>query len=196
MKYIVLVAIFMFKMGLTCYSQDSKHRAGFGAGAKVSRLILDDPELLSSYNTGLNLAAFSYDYKIKPKIRLGFQLDLMFNKFLLSKNSITETIKYTTLSVPFKISYFPIRDLPLGISSSIGASYLIKKQNIELIAPTDLSNFFGSYEGEIFFEKNFKNIILKPFFNYGHSITNLVSKESNQRSNINYSAFSFGVLIF
>ncbi len=186
----------MFRMCLNSYSQDLKHRIGFGAGAKASRLIIEDPELLSTHNTGLNLVALSYEYKIKPKISLGLNLDIMFNKFLLSKNSVTETIKHTTYSVPVKISYYPIRGLPVGVSSSIGATYMIKKQLITLIAPAELRKIFGTYEGEIFFEKKIKNLVLKPFLNYGNSITSIVSKEPNQRTNIKYSAFSLGIIIF
>jgi hypothetical protein len=183
-------------MGLPCKGQETKHRAGYGAGAKISRIIVDDPELQSSYNTGLNLVAFNYEYKIKPKISLGFKLDLMFNKFLLSKGLEKETIKYSTFSLPFKISYYPIRNLPFGISSSLSATYLNQKQQINLIEPYDLRNFFSSYEGELFFDRKLNNIVLRPFINYGHSISNLISKESNQRINANYSAFSFGLIIY
>jgi len=196
MKYIILITIFFFKMGLPCKGQDTKHRLGYGAGAKISRIIVDDPELQSSYNTGLNLVAFNYEYKIKPKISLGFKLDLMFNKFLLSKGLEKETIKYSTFSLPIKISYYPIRSLPFGISSSLSATYLNQKQQINLIEPYDLKNFFSSYEGELFYDRKLNTIVLRPFINYGHSISNLISKESNQRINANYSAFSFGLIIY
>ena len=185
-------------MCLACQSQNinSKSAFGFGFGAKLSRLIVNNPELKSSYNTGLNLTGLNYEYKINPRIRLGFKADLMFNKFLLSKNSITETTKYSTVFVPIKISYYPIQGIPFGISSSVGATYLFKKQQIELMAPNDLRKVFGSFEGEVFFDKALKNIILRPFLNYGHSITNLLSKDSNPQSKTNYQAFSFGLIIY
>jgi hypothetical protein len=198
MKHLILVTIFFLKMCLACQSQNinSKSAFGFGVGAKLSRLIVDEPELKSTYNTGLNLTALTYEYKINPKIRLGFKVDLMFNDFLLSKNSVTETTKYTTIFVPIKISYYPVQGFPIGISSSIGANYLIKKQQIEFMAPDDLRKMFGSFEGEVFFDKAVKNIVLRPFLNYGQSITNLLSKDSNPEMKTNYHAFSFGLIIF
>lgn len=198
MKYLILVTIFFLKMCLACQSQsiNSKSAFGFGAGAKLSRLIVDNPELKSSYNTGLNLTALTYEYKINPKIRLGFKVDLMFNDFLLSKNSVKESTKYTTMFVPIKFSYYPIQGIPVGISSSVGATYLFKKQQIELMAPDDLRKVFGSFEGEVFFDKALKNIVLRPFLNYGQSVTNLLSKDSSPQSKTNYQAFSFGLIIY
>lgn len=197
MKIATCTVLLILKMGVPCLSQKLNNKSiwGFGAGVGISRLVVNDTQVESFYNTALNIHALMYEYKIISRVRVGVTLNMQFSNYLLKKGVEREAIKYALVSSPMKISYYPIRYFPMGISSALGLTYLIEKQK-NAFSPYNFKKIYGLYEGEIFFNCRVKNIILRPFLNYGCSITKLVSEVSGQQMGVNYNAFSSGIIIY